>query len=126
MNETDKKPINRFIDSYLDLTVTKTTYKYPSLQTRHLISGKLDDDLVNMTIEILEKTGWSISDVVNFIFRQYAYMEMSGILAMFTDMHNKKILDDDTQWEEVRKKLKEFIPGYVQMNTELAYRYKRY
>jgi hypothetical protein len=127
MDETKNgKPATHFIDSYLDLTVTKTTYKYPTLQSRHIISGKLDDDLVNMTIEMLEKTGWSISDVLNFIFRQYAYLEMSGILSMFTDSYNKRLLDDDEQWKKIREKLKSFIPGYVQMNTELAYRFKRY
>jgi len=121
---TTKDP-KSFIESYLNLTITKTTYKYPSLQEKKVICGKLDDDLLNMCIEILEKTGWKASNIVTFIFRQYYFLQESGILSMFTDIYNKGLLNSEEGQKEVINKLREVIPEYIRVTTESMIKFRK-
>jgi hypothetical protein len=121
---TTKDP-KSFIESYLNLTITKTTYKYPSLQEKKVICGKLDDDLLNMCIEILEKTGWKVSNIVTFIFRQYYFLQESGILSMFTDIYNKGLLNSEEGQKEVINKLREVIPEYIRVTTESMIKFRK-
>lgn len=82
-----------FIESFMD--VREQRFKYPSLQGRNLLYAHLDDALVNQIIEVLEKSGWNQSDFTRLVFQNWFTSNRTGLFALFTNIHDRKLLESD-------------------------------
>jgi hypothetical protein len=109
---------NDFVESYLSITVNKSGFKYPSLQSRHVISGKLDEDVANWLVKFLLKTNWKPSNAINFITRQYSFFDETGLLGILGAIGANNILDDPNHAKDVIEELKKICKVYVQYTRE--------
>ena len=118
--KTTKYSSSEFVESFLSITVNKTGFKYPTLQSRHVISGKLDEDVANWLVKFLLKTNWRPGSAVNFITGQYSFFDETGLLGILGAIGVNNVLDDPDKANDVIAELKKICKAYVQYTRESA------
>jgi hypothetical protein len=113
-----ERPVAEYYENLVGLKVEKP--RYPTLQTKHLIYARLDDELVNQIIDVLIRTGWNQTDLVKFVFKLHFYMNKRGLFTFFTHIYSEKLLDSDNVevLKYIRDNLKQFIPDLMTMTAE--------
>ena len=101
--------------------------KYPSLQNKRIIYAKLDDELANQVIEVLEGTDWNYTELTTLIFRLHFYMNRVGLFTFFNKIHAEKLLDSDKPEDliYIRDNLKKVVPDLMMITAKTVNAFRR-
>lgn len=117
--------VTEFVPSYLQLSVERP--KYPSLQKRNLVIGKVQQEVANEIIQFLEVSKWHESDLVNYVFDTHFYLNRQGMFAFFSNIYENKLLESDKIEDLIfiRDNLKNIVPGLLNRTSKTLNSFKK-